>query len=110
MGPGYSRGFRCCLVLMLSAALMIASPVVLAQEAEPVEEVRDQEPWDGDGIIEPGEDEIAELQRAAQNPIADMMSIPFQNNTFFETGPLGKSTFGYRNRINTDFELEWSTH
>ena len=42
---------------------------------------------DGDGIIEPGEDETAELARAAQNPIANMISLPFQNNTSFNTGP-----------------------
>ena len=46
---------------------------------------------DGDGIIEPGEDETAELQRATQNPIADLISLPFQYNTFFETGPKGKT-------------------
>ncbi len=36
---------------------------------------------DGDGIIEPGEDATAELARAAQNPLASMISLPFQNNT-----------------------------
>jgi len=37
--------------------------------------------WDGDGVIEAGEDETAELARAAQNPVANMYSLPFQNNT-----------------------------
>jgi hypothetical protein len=49
------------------------------------------EPFDGDGILEPGEDETAELQRATQNPVADLISVPFQNNTTFETGPLGRT-------------------
>jgi hypothetical protein len=31
--------------------------------------------------------EQASLAEAAQNPIAAMISLPFQNNTFFETGP-----------------------
>jgi hypothetical protein len=46
---------------------------------------------DGDGIIEPGEDETTELQRASQNPVADLISLPFQYNTFFETGPKAKT-------------------
>jgi len=45
----------------------------------------------GDGIIEPGEDETAELARAAQNPVASMISLPFQNNTDFNFGPKDKT-------------------
>jgi len=33
----------------------------------------------------------AELAKAAQNPIADMISLPFQNNTNFDVGPLEKT-------------------
>jgi len=33
----------------------------------------------------------ADLARAAQNPIADMISLPFQNNTNFNVGPLEKT-------------------
>jgi hypothetical protein len=46
---------------------------------------------DGDGIIEPGEDATAELARAVQNPVASMISVPFQNNTNFNFGPLEKT-------------------
>ena len=46
---------------------------------------------DGDGIIEPGENETAELARAAQNPVASMISLPFQNNTNFNFGPQSKT-------------------
>ena len=42
----------------------------------------------GDGATEAGEDEVAELARAAQNPIASMISLPFQNNTNLNFGPL----------------------
>jgi len=45
----------------------------------------------GDGIIEAGEDETAELARAAQNPVASLISLPFQNNTTFEFGPREKT-------------------
>ena len=41
----------------------------------------------GDGIIDPGEDATAELARAVQNPVASLISVPFQNNTTFEWGP-----------------------
>ena len=41
----------------------------------------------GDGALEPGEDEIAELQKAVQNPVADLISVPIQNNTYFDFGP-----------------------
>ena len=46
---------------------------------------------DGDGIIEPGENETEELARAAQNPVANMISLPFQNNTDFNFGPKDKT-------------------
>ncbi|MCK4563757.1 MAG: neuromedin U [Verrucomicrobia bacterium] len=45
------------------------------------------EPVLGDGIIDPGEDEMAELARAVQNPVANLISLPFQNNTTFKVGP-----------------------
>jgi hypothetical protein len=32
-------------------------------------------------------DDVGDLARAAQNPIADLISVPFQNNTNFEFGP-----------------------
>ena len=46
---------------------------------------------DGDGTIEPGENATAELARAVQNPIASMISLPFQNNTDFNFGPKEKT-------------------
>jgi len=46
---------------------------------------------DGDGILEPGENETEELARSAQNPMAKMISFPIQNNTNFRFGPLEKT-------------------
>ena len=37
------------------------------------------------------EGDAAALAKAAQNPIADMISLPFQNNTNFDVGPLEKT-------------------
>ena len=41
----------------------------------------------GDGKVEAGENETADLARAVQNPGADLISLPLQNNTNFEFGP-----------------------
>ncbi len=46
---------------------------------------------EGDGIIEPGEDSTEELARAVQNPVASLISVPFQNNTNFKFGPRDKT-------------------
>jgi hypothetical protein len=45
----------------------------------------------GDGTIDPGEDQTAELARAVQNPVANLISVPFQNNTNFDFGPREKT-------------------
>lgn len=37
------------------------------------------------------EDNATALAKAAQNPVADMISLPFQWNSYFETGPEGKT-------------------
>lgn len=41
--------------------------------------------------MEQGESSSEELRRAAQNPMADLMSFPAQNNTNFGYGPLDKT-------------------
>ena len=64
-------------VLANSLIILIAASFALAVE--------------GDGIIEPGEDKSEELRRAAQNPVADLISFPIQNNTNFKFGPLEKT-------------------
>ena len=45
----------------------------------------------GDGVIESGEEETGELARSAQNPVANLISVPFQNNTSFDFGPRKKT-------------------
>ena len=47
--------------------------------------------YEGDGIVEAGENGDEELVRAAQNPMANLMSFPMQNNTNFGYGPLDKT-------------------
>jgi hypothetical protein len=65
---------------------------------------------EGDGIIEPGENEIEELARAAQNPVASMISLPFQNNTDFNFGPKDQTLNTLNIQPVIPFELndEWN--
>ena len=37
------------------------------------------------------EESAADLAKKSQNPVADMISLPIQNNTYFETGPNAKT-------------------
>ena len=55
------------LVICFIACFLLFSlvpPIALAQNTE-----------DGDGVIEPGENEVEELRRAAQNPMADLITL-----------------------------------
>ena len=70
-----------CLGFLKTLALIFLMPIVTGSVLAST----------GDGIIEPGEDATEELARAAQNPIATMISVPFQNNTNFEFGPREKT-------------------
>jgi len=47
--------------------------------------------YQGDGVVEPGEVRSDELREAAQNPMADLISVPIQNNMNFGYGPLDKT-------------------
>jgi hypothetical protein len=79
------------------ALLVCCSPLVFAENTDdqmeaapfprPDGEVVDFSQEDGDGIIEPGETAQEELAKAAQNPVASVISLPFQNNTNFGIGP-----------------------
>jgi len=47
--------------------------------------------YEGDGVVESGERSDDELRKAAQNPMANLISFPIQNNTNFKFGPLEKT-------------------
>ncbi|KPK51572.1 MAG: neuromedin U [Myxococcales bacterium SG8_38_1] len=63
--------------------------------------------WAG---LAPAQQDAASLAKAVQNPIADMVSLPFQNNTNFDVGPLNKT----QNILNiqpvypVNFTSEWN--
>jgi opacity protein-like surface antigen len=49
--------------------------------------VSTDEPSRAGGSVEPSKD----LQKASQNPIADLVSVPFQSNTNFNSGPFNRT-------------------
>ena len=64
--------------IYLCAILLGFLPTVMAPQALAAQ---------SEGIVEPVEGGTVELARAVQNPIASLISLPFQNNTDFNFGP-----------------------
>ena len=61
-------------LLTLPLALVFATAPMLSSAEE---EAKEPYPYLGDGHVDPGEDEAADLARAVQNPVADLISVPF---------------------------------
>ena len=61
-------------VLLALAAVLVLSPMLHAQEA-------------------PAADDETALAKKTQNPVADLISVPFQNNFNFNTGPEDKTVW-----------------
>lgn len=81
-------------LLAVSVALAFAlAPILASAEEEPEE----PDHYLGDGHVDPEEDEAADLARAVQNPVADLISVPFQNNTnFLGPGDWGAGRWRWR--------------
>ncbi|EDY39781.1 putative Neuromedin U [Cyanobium sp. PCC 7001] len=74
-------------------ATMVAQAAPESEEAPP--DLSDGSPAEAEtGAESPaeGEADAAALAREAQNPIANLISVPFQNNTNFGAGPSGDGT------------------
>ncbi len=80
-------GMRRVLTLRKLPAWGMLVALTIAPMPSWAEEEGGNEGYLGDGSIEAGENETAELARAVQNPIADLISVPLQNNTNFNFGP-----------------------
>ena len=77
-----------CRLSVLSVVLMMTPMTTLAEKAPGYENYKEgYKGYLGDGILTEGESETAELARAVQNPVADLISVPFQYNTNFNFGP-----------------------
>ena len=71
--------------LPLALALSVGFDSTAFGQEESGEEVyayQEDIDYDGDGDVDEGD-----LARAAQNPVGDLISLPFQNNTNFDLGP-----------------------
>jgi hypothetical protein len=76
-------------ILTLMVTILLAAPLS-AEEARPMD--------------------ATELAKAAQNPVADMVSIPFQNNTNFNVGPDNRTgnTLNIQPVIPISLNKEWN--
>ena len=76
-------------IILWIVLVLIVSPVLASADMQGSSEKKRQykKYYFGDGVVVEGEDEAAELARAVQNPVADLISLPFQNNTNFNFGP-----------------------
>jgi hypothetical protein len=69
-----------------------ASPATLAQAAAGGDDTEDDTEDTSDPAETSSNKDAAALARQAQNPIANLISLPFRNNTNFGAGPSGDST------------------
>ena len=96
--------------LAIAGALLLAPAIATADRAPGYEKYRDgHEGYLGDGIISEGEDPTAELARAVQNPVADLISVPLQNNTNFNFGPRERTqnVLNIQPVVPLDLNEEW---
>jgi hypothetical protein len=56
------------------------------------------------------QDSASDLAKKTQNPISDLISVQFQNNTFFETGPKGRTqnTLLFQPVIPMEMNDDWN--
>jgi hypothetical protein len=80
--------FRRNLGIALAVVLALFGSNVFAQNEPKDEDLRYQEDidYDHDGDVDEGD-----LARAAQNPVGDLISLPFQNNMNFDVGPADRT-------------------
>ncbi len=72
----------------MAVVLAFSGSTAFAQENAKDEEFPYEESidYDHDGVVDEGD-----LARAAQNPVGDLISLPFQNNMNFDVGPADRT-------------------
>ena len=73
---------------VMALVLAFSGSTAFAQEEAKDEDLSYQEDidYDHDGIVEE-----SDLAKAAQNPVGDLISLPFQNNMNFDVGPADRT-------------------
>ena len=82
----FRRIVLCSLCLLLSAAILASAQDKSDSAEQPKPDAAGQAP----ATAESDEARTAALAKAAQNPVADLISFPLQNNTNFNTGPYSR--------------------
>jgi hypothetical protein len=82
----FRRIVLCSLCLLLSAAILASAQDKPDSAEQPKPDAAGQAP----ATAESDEARTAALAKAAQNPVADLISFPLQNNTNFNTGPYSR--------------------
>jgi hypothetical protein len=76
-GRKYEMGMKNAVMLIVVTLICLTSVVVIAA---------------GENQGQPAADSsVTDLAKKTQNPVSDLISLTFQNNTYFETGPKGKT-------------------
>lgn len=78
------------MIIWLTGVVMVLGPQAQAQNAEGTN-LEQEETASGEGIVQGGGNSEEDLAKASQNPVADLVSLPLQNNTNFEFGPREKT-------------------
>jgi hypothetical protein len=74
-------------VLLLAFVSVLLTGLVSAADPPPTEPAAA-----GTAPAQPAaEHDATELAKQTQNPVADLISLPLQNNTYFEVGPNGST-------------------
>lgn len=68
-----------CIAVVMLVVMFGATQIATAEEAKTKE------------AGEASKHDVGDLAKKSQNPISDLVSVQFQNNTYFETGPKGKT-------------------
>ena len=84
LSPGYGRR----LLSLVSLLLLVASPSMLSQQTTGGAGTTTSSPADDKSE---GPHSADELRKAIQNPVANLISVPFQNNTAFDIGPFSRT-------------------
>jgi hypothetical protein len=78
---------RLALLLALATAVALFGPAILAQESQTAPKPTAKAAVDNDASASAA----ADLQKAVQNPVASLISVPVQNNSNFSVGPYNRT-------------------